>query len=635
MWTLYHKTYLSVIVLSLFLFEHANLSYCKNSMKIERLYDFAEKWYYTDSGYNTSVKLYKLAKANNDKKMQAKTLYLQTQYWYPRLSKDEYIAKTTPVMNWLFKSRNLNEYYIIWYNVIQLHLLDCDIDKSIDEIHKLKYTLRRNPCNMGKAISYRVQGDLYYTFRSYHAATQYYEMERAYDILASPLMAGDSYYNRAKCELLLSRPETALSLALKARELAIDENDIANDDLLIAIIYHMTGDDFMFMKYYHLFLKYKNSRKLDTKTLHTFYVAEASRCCIEHKPDSAVKFLLQTNDMTRSSMLPFLYKHLGKSEEAFNALNRLNGEMDSLTSNLLVKGFEDSDTKFENAKLAKYQTALINELSKERENRNVFFIITLLVLLFGTACGLTVVIMTLRKSNRIIAEQNKSKDRFIQDMSHEIRTPLNAINGFVPIITHQGCDIVEQEKIKIVEIIENSTKQLTVILDNMLMLSELDSGRLTLNLSDISPLSICDQAVRTLKDKVEERNISLEYNVPADVKLHTDKNRLVAIIEELLINACNFSPIGEITLNCYRTSAADNVVFTVSDHGCGIPENMSEEIFHRFVKVDSFKPGIGVGLTIAYKVADMLGAKLYVDNKYKDGARMILEHPLPIEKMQP
>jgi signal transduction histidine kinase len=632
--TLNNKAYHFVIVILLFLIVHATLSYSKDSMNVQGMYNFAAKSYNTDSGYKTSIKLYKLAKATNNTKLQAKALYLQTQYWYPRLSKNEYIAKTKPVMRWLLSTRNLDEYYIIWYNIIQLHLLDCDIKQSIDEIHKLKYILKRNPNNMGEAICYRIQGDLYFTFRSYHAAIQYYEMERQYDNLANPLMAGDSYFSRAKCEFLLSHREVALSLALKARELAIDENDIANDNLIIAIIYHMSGDNFMFMKYYHLFLDYKRTRKLDTKTLHNYYVAEASRCCIEHKPDSAVKFLLQTNDMTRSSMLPFLYKHLGKSEEAFNALNRLNGEMDSLTSNLLVKGFEDSDTKFENAKLAKYQTALINELSKERENRNVFFIITLLVLLIGTACGLTVVIMTLRKSNRIIAEQNKSKDKFIQDMSHEIRTPLNAINGFVPIITHQGSDIVEQEKMKIVEIIENSTKQLTVILDNMLMLSELDSGRLTLSISDVSPLSICDQAVRTLKDKVGERDISLEYNVPADIKLHTDKNRIVAIIEELLINACNFSPTGKITLNCYRTSAADNIVFTVSDHGCGIPENMSEEIFHRFVKVDNFKPGIGVGLTIAYKVADMLGAKLYVDNTYKEGARLILEHPLTQEKQQ-
>ena len=215
---------------------------------------------------------------------------------------------------------------------------------------------------------------------------------------------------------------------------------------------------------------------------------------------------------------------------------------------------------------------------------------------------------------------SRAKTAFIQSMTHEIRTPLNAIGGFTQVLAIPGIELPEAERADICQRIQEGTRQLTNILDDLIQISDLESKTELPPAVDYYPSIIAAQAIELVRPMVAD-GIVLENRcrIPDELMVCTHPNMLQTALGKLLDNAAKFTQEGSITL---ITELNDNELhFTVQDTGPGIPAVKSDFIFERFAKLDSFIQGTGLGLSVARMIAERLGGTLTLDTSYTAGAK--------------
>lgn len=221
-------------------------------------------------------------------------------------------------------------------------------------------------------------------------------------------------------------------------------------------------------------------------------------------------------------------------------------------------------------------------------------------------------------------ESNRMKSSFIANISHEIRTPLNAIVGFSELLE----DAEEEEKREFVEIIHNNTDLLLKLVNDVLELSHLESASFQIKLRDTGIHVCCQNALNSMRHRVQP-GVSLNFTCSDDdFILNTDPLRLQQLLINLLTNAAKFTEQGEITLDYRVEPEKKQVVFSVTDTGCGIAPDKQETIFNCFEKLDEFKQGAGLGLAISRTIATCFGGSLTVDPGYTKGARFVFIHPI-------
>lgn len=230
----------------------------------------------------------------------------------------------------------------------------------------------------------------------------------------------------------------------------------------------------------------------------------------------------------------------------------------------------------------------------------------------------------LRIAKEQAEESNRLKTSFVANISHEIRTPLNAIVGFSDLLE----DADEKEKREYIRIIHNNTDLLLKLVNDVLELSKLESDSFSISLRDYNIHSCCMDALNSMYQKVQP-GVEVHFTYAENpCMLKTDPFRLQQLLSNLLTNAAKFTEQGEIRLDYRIDREKRQVVFSVTDTGCGISPDKQESIFKPFEKVDGFKQGAGLGLTISRMIAENLGGTLSVDPDYKEGARFVFVHPL-------
>ncbi|HBA99771.1 MAG: hypothetical protein A2W86_03280 [Bacteroidetes bacterium GWD2_45_23] len=228
----------------------------------------------------------------------------------------------------------------------------------------------------------------------------------------------------------------------------------------------------------------------------------------------------------------------------------------------------------------------------------------------------------LRKAKEKAEESDRLKSAFISNMSHEIRTPLNAIVGFSAVMS--DIDNREERK-KFQEIIESNNKRLLTLINEVLDLSKIESGKLELVLTPVNINELCAEIVIT--HQLNAAGTTLKLDLPdEDFCLITDKNRLTQVISNLITNALKFTPDGYITVG-YRLQAT-LVEFFVKDSGIGIAKDKLDAIFDRFVKVNDFAPGTGLGLSICKSIVERLGGDISVTSEPGEGSLFSFRLPL-------
>jgi signal transduction histidine kinase len=232
---------------------------------------------------------------------------------------------------------------------------------------------------------------------------------------------------------------------------------------------------------------------------------------------------------------------------------------------------------------------------------------------------------------RVLAERvNSLKDEFLAIVSHELRSPLSAIAGWAHIL--QGGASPENFE-KGLEVIEQSVRVQTKLIEDLLDISRMASGRMRLELQPVEPRSFIDAAVEATRPAAEAKNIRVRKVLDLSAgPVKGDPGRMQQVMVNLLTNAVKFTPEqGYVEVGLQRRG--DEAEITVSDTGIGIPADFLPHVFDRFCQADdsihSRYGGLGLGLAIVKHLVELHGGNISADSAGEGcGARFVLRLPL-------
>ena len=221
-------------------------------------------------------------------------------------------------------------------------------------------------------------------------------------------------------------------------------------------------------------------------------------------------------------------------------------------------------------------------------------------------------------------ESDRLKSAFLANMSHEIRTPLNAIVGFSSLLAET--DEAELRHVYMSLVQENNELLLNLISD-ILDISKIEAGMIDLVMGRVDVPQLCREVIATFSHKKRDTAVELRFdeNSP-QIVIDADKNRIMQVLSNFLTNALKFTTKGSITLS-YSLEDESQVRFCVTDTGKGIPDEQKHEIFNRFVKLDSFVQGAGLGLSICQSLVNRMGGKIGVESREGEGSCFWFTHP--------
>ena len=325
----------------------------------------------------------------------------------------------------------------------------------------------------------------------------------------------------------------------------------------------------------------------------------------------------------------YLYEEMGDYKNALKAVRttnniRFNERVEEAQSSLA-----EMQTLFEVGRL---------EFEKSRLTGRIRFIALLaggilVLLLIGWSVYQYVMVRQLKQIRRQLTDANeeitrqsrrameseKMKTAFINSMCHEIRTPLNAINGFSDLLLEGDHDHNTRREFR--EQIWASTTALTTLLENMLELSSLVSSEEPLPLAETDLGLLCAERLQIQREL--SQNPSVEYILKGGGRgtcvIPTNETYMTRVIDNLLQNAAKFTAAGSVTVCCDKDDSTRKLRIRVTDTGIGIAPDKQEWVFDRFTKVDSFKPGSGLGLYLCRLIVTRLGGAIRVCPDYRAG----------------
>lgn len=219
-----------------------------------------------------------------------------------------------------------------------------------------------------------------------------------------------------------------------------------------------------------------------------------------------------------------------------------------------------------------------------------------------------------------LRELDELKSRFVSTVSHELRTPLTAIRGFTEELAEDADDLRPDQR-EAVEIIARNAGHLEAIIDDLLLLSSLEAGRIRLEPAAVDVAALLAELRRELGPAAQARGVTLELDTSGDLTVRADRARLRQACANLLSNAVKFSPPDEVvTLAAHQDDGT--VAIEVRDRGPGIPAEEHERLTERFFRASTAGgvPGTGLGLTIASELVQRHGGHLEVDSAPGEGA---------------
>lgn len=234
------------------------------------------------------------------------------------------------------------------------------------------------------------------------------------------------------------------------------------------------------------------------------------------------------------------------------------------------------------------------------------------------------------KAKEKAEESDRLKSAFLANMSHEIRTPMNGILGFSALLKEP--DLSGELQKEYISIIEKSGVRMLNIINDIVDISKIEAGLMKVNITISNVNEHLDYIYNFFKPEVENKGIQLVMNktLPDHLaQIQTDKEKLFAILTNLVKNAVKYSSKGTIEFG-YNKQLTD-LEFYVKDSGIGIPENRLQAIFERFIQADisdvMARQGAGLGLAITKAYTEMLGGKIWVESKEGVGSTFYFTLP--------
>lgn len=351
--------------------------------------------------------------------------------------------------------------------------------------------------------------------------------------------------------------------------------------------------------------------------------------------DTLVNFS-RTKDSHLIIKLPFQYllqarllRKMGKLSESLDGYEKYIAIKDSMTVEEYSKKYNDLEANYQLEKLS---------LEKSRSESKlrltiVFFVSSLFVILLIIVLVLyrhyrqtTKLKLELEIQKEKALESERMKIDFINSICHEIRTPMNTILGFINVLTDQDLD--DNEKAHCQDIIERNTRTLLSLINEMLEVSILNNYEDDFSKLDVDVETEVRNQIREACGIIpyDSEKVTINVTPPTESRmLRTNKDYFNKLLYVMLTNALRFTKSGTVDIT-WTFGTDDSFSLSVTDTGCGIPEGEEEHIFEKFVKLDTFSDGLGLGLYLARLICMHDTGKIYLDRTHQGpGSRFVFE----------
>jgi signal transduction histidine kinase len=243
----------------------------------------------------------------------------------------------------------------------------------------------------------------------------------------------------------------------------------------------------------------------------------------------------------------------------------------------------------------------------------------------------------IEEKGRELEIANKHKSEFLANMSHELRTPLNAILGYTELILDNIYGDVPVKIQDVLKRLEKNGRHLLGLINNVLDLSKIEAGQLTLSLNEYSMAEVIKTVFTSVEALAAEKKLDLKVDVSNDLTIGKgDEQRIAQVILNLIGNAIKFTDEGEIKVEA--TVANETFLVSVSDTGPGLEEVDQKNIFEEFHQVDGSstrkKGGTGLGLSISKKIVKMHGGRIWVESTLGKGSTFRFILPVRVERQR-
>jgi len=237
--------------------------------------------------------------------------------------------------------------------------------------------------------------------------------------------------------------------------------------------------------------------------------------------------------------------------------------------------------------------------------------------------------------NLKLLEAAQLKSQFLATMSHELRTPMNAIIGFSQLLLRQGQSRLADQQANMVERILNNGKNLLALINDILDLSRIESGRLALNLAEFNLVQQVRATIEELRSLADQKHLDLQFHSPlTSCIVINDSLRLQQILANLISNAIKFTNVGTVHVEV-RERSPERLEIVVQDTGIGIATEDLEQIFREFWQVDQTTTrrfhGTGLGLAITKQLVHLMQGTITVESSVGVGSRFKVELPRQVQ----
>lgn len=545
----------------------------------------------------------------------------------------KYQAVSDSIKNYYLERNNLESYFKMHLNDV---MYETSNGKAYSAIKKANAMLEEMKSRnyKGYYLVYAALATIYESRGNYRLADHYF-MNAFKNVNTSDSSSILHIYSRMAVLKAAREPQKAWEWNEKYATLCKDKPAYYKTYIVNkGSICFFLGDRKTFDKTYKEYEKLRNNKTIVDDD-YGATIMGVSRSAFDGNYEHALKLLERTSqDFTSLDKCDYrikIYEMMGKSELALAETSNRRDLRDSLNSDMLFNNINEINAEMELAK--------INEKANKRQKALMAAVILLLLAALGLIIWRH---LTRRRYQKKLVKQNKEleialsraeesdrmKDSFIEHVSHEIRTPLNVITGYAQIITNPHYKLTDEQRNRFIADISKNTTEITYIVNELLEVAQDESREHYHKDDSIALNNFC----RKLLKQAEARNtrklhMTFDTDVTDDFVLKSNSRALEKVLEQLLNNAMKFTQEGSINLHVQESPDHGVVRFIVTDTGIGIAKEHQEQIFERFFKVDTFKQGFGLGLTMSRKMATLLGGSLNLDTTYTHGARFILTLP--------
>ncbi len=575
-----------------------------------------------------AVPLSTASAVSNDYKKSEEYLALRDSMHYAFNNGDSahFFTALKDLQDYLLKQDDLHAYYTQRCNEIIFLMNRQKIFEAYKLATKLSKELRERKLDKEMYMAINMMGHINrYCGKKESAKTCFQEVLQRMEAAGYYESMPPIYMNIVNVEAN-DNPEEAITLLNKALEIAKESSPerVFDIESRRTLIYYNLGEKEKFEEGYKQYREgiANGLSAVNGRSIEIYHEAMMGNT------DKAVEMAQADNVDESREIIINIYEKAKRWEQAYTLLKEQTNHTDSLNNLILSNSMDGIQNE-----LTLYETE--RKAAKMRTIMMAVVIVSLIMLIIA----LTHIVLSRRRHMRELKqayehalESDKTKTAFIQNVSHEVRTPLNIISGFAQVIASPEMETALEDRQRISKMVLTNTQLITSLVDEMLELSVSEASEMP-ECSDIVEVNdlITDLLQENQSRIMPGTKLLFESKLSENFTMTTNEAMMKRIVGTLLDNAIKNTSEGSIKL----TTAADDSTLTivVEDTGCGIPPKEAERIFERFVKLNSFKEGVGLGLTLCRTLSNRLGGNVVLDTSYAGpGARFVVTLPLKATK---